>query len=62
VNKYQENIQAIKHAIEVAKKTVNKLELIKSVSKLHRYQELELDMAKECVARGERLLKEAGEL
>jgi isopropylmalate/homocitrate/citramalate synthase len=54
----QEKLQAIKHAVEQAKRIVNKLETIKSVSKLHKTQEYELEMAKDCVERGEKILFE----
>ncbi len=58
---YKEKIEAIKHAIAGARREVERLELIKSVSQLHKSQEYQLDMAKETVRRGEAILNETGE-
>lgn len=56
-----EKLETIRIATEQARKIVKKLELIKSVSKLHKTQEYELEMAKDCVKRGEAILKTTSE-
>lgn len=53
-----EKIEAIKHAVVVAQKTVDKLELVQSCSKLCKEQIYELDMARECVRRGNQILSQ----
>ncbi len=57
----KEKLQAIRHATEQARKMVHKYETILSCgSKLHRTQQYELDMARDCVRRGEEILKTKG--
>jgi hypothetical protein len=53
-----EQLETIKHAVEVAKRELNKLKIIQECSKITRAQEFEIDMHKECIRRGEALLKE----
>jgi hypothetical protein len=53
----QEKLQAIRHATEQARKEVNKLETIQSVSYLNKVDQYRLDMARETVKRGEAILK-----
>jgi len=55
----EEKLAAIRYALEAARKLVAKLEAIESVSKLHRTQQYELDMARHTVKLGEQVLKEA---
>jgi hypothetical protein len=52
-----EKLQAIRHATESARKRMNTLQVLKEVSKITKAQEYELDMCKECVKRGDALLK-----
>lgn len=50
---------AIAGAVELAKKIVFKYETLLSIgSKLHKTQEYELEMARDCVKRGESILKD----
>lgn len=56
-----EKLQAIKHAMEQTKKRIQTLETIKSVSKLHKSQQYELDMCHDMMKRGEQLLKDYGQ-
>ena len=57
-----EKIEAIRHAVAVAKKTVFKYETLLSIgSKLHKTQEYELDMARDCVKRGEAILNQSNQ-
>lgn len=55
----KEKIEAIKFAIDQARRIVNKLETIKTCSTLHKTQQYELDMAKHTVKMGEKLLQES---
>lgn len=57
----KEKIEAIKHVLRDTKKRIETLETIKSVSKLHKKQEYELDMCYDTMKRGEQLLKDYGQ-
>lgn len=55
-----EKLESIRYAVEVSKKIVFKYETLLSIgSKLHKTQEYELEMARECVKRGEAILNES---
>jgi hypothetical protein len=55
-----EKIKSMKFMLSVTQKEITKLETIKSVSKLSREQEFQLDMAKGTYKMGVRALKDYG--
>lgn len=54
----QEKLEAIQHAVEVAKKRLVRLDALKSVNALTKAQDYEREMTIDCIQRGEKILKE----
>jgi hypothetical protein len=56
----QEKLQAIDHAVNVARRRQKTLETMKEFGALDKAREYELDMTIDCIQRGKKILKENG--
>lgn len=55
----KEKLQAIQHAVDIAKQRLISLEKKKALKTLTRSELYEIDMHKDCIARGEKILKDS---